>query len=271
MLNEDEKLKLESYANNDKMRIEYEGKIYYSLEGFGELCGYSKHDSYQVYSRNEIYFTNQVVFVKWKVNNPLAQVEPIRSHGSKIFLTEQGLYVFISKLELERLDERRQKFIIGAVNYMAESAVMRRTGQLHDIERREQIQEDVMMRNEIHTHMIPVISENRKKWVYIHYAKLIHHTVFGYHINGMRKDATTKQLQGLKSVISWLAVLIHQGEFEYNIHKTVLDEMFQEHYPDLYEAREERKRLINEEKKHIESEKRKAKQLLEQMEEYHGE
>jgi len=124
---------IELYANDEKMRIYYGNKMYFSLTGFGELCGYEERHSYQVYDRNKIYFTNQVILLTKGNVIVIPRGEGDRPFGSKIYLTEQGLYIFVSRLNLDTLDQWRQDFILSAVNYMAESAVMRTNGELIEV------------------------------------------------------------------------------------------------------------------------------------------
>jgi hypothetical protein len=84
------------------------------------LCGYEGKHAHQVYDRNTLYFSNQALVEEKDGVLELAQVEANRSRGSKVYLTSIGLYIFVSKLELTKLSEDRQKFILAAVNYMAE-------------------------------------------------------------------------------------------------------------------------------------------------------
>jgi hypothetical protein len=122
-------------TNTTLTQIEYDGRTYYSLKKFGELCWYEGKHAHQVYDRTKLYFSNQALVEEKDGVLELAQVEANRSRGSKVYLTSIGLYIFVSKLELTKLSEDRQKFILAAVNYMAESADMRTKGELNHTRR----------------------------------------------------------------------------------------------------------------------------------------
>jgi hypothetical protein len=47
---------LEKYKHNPDSQIEYDGRTYYSLEKFGELCWYEGKHAHQVYDRKYIVF-----------------------------------------------------------------------------------------------------------------------------------------------------------------------------------------------------------------------
>jgi len=241
-------VKLETYAKNKDMRIEHEGKTYFSLEGFGVLCGYSPKNALEIYDKHPDFFNNEVIILERKGNLSSAVTTGVRPYGSKPYLTSVGLYIWVSKLEITRLDESRQKFIISAVHYMAESAVMRDQGKLVLKEqdtlewkdsRNQQIKSHNIMNTELKENDIPKMhSEKGKLYIYKRYVILIHTIVFGYHENEMRLHASKDEIKAIDSLCEWIGTLSAEGIGDYAYRKAFCEKRFQKHFPELYAKRE---------------------------------